>query len=107
MVAFAPPTIYSVGSSDHDYCLQTPNFLGGRAPTQTLGFSLQPQDDSGCPACEWRNRAVGFSTSSTAAPPVCAPPSLWPPQSASSASASGRHALTPYPRGTRFVPLPP
>src|SRR5258708_30167878 len=42
-------------SNDHHSCLRTPRLSpAGSAPIQTLGINVLPQDDSGCPACEWQ-----------------------------------------------------
>jgi hypothetical protein len=65
---------------DHDSFCEHPAFAGceGAHSSERSGFS-RPQDDSGCPRCEPRAcTKSGCAASSTAVPPVCAPPPPWP-----------------------------
>ena len=60
----------------------SPTLSGRQDAHSNARLYTSPQDDSGCPACEWRNPAARFSTSSTTSPPASAPPSPWPQKNA-------------------------
>src|ERR1700758_4727722 len=104
------PTIHLFGACSHDCYFELPARRGGRLPTQAVGSSFRPRNDSGSPTpspCTVARTSTPRATSDTISWPAFAPPLLSPARDACAPPGGDRSGPTRHPCAPPTAPLPP